>query len=143
MLSNEVNEIEVLLSNHSSERKQLESLDLSNLLIIKNPNNEVAFGNINPNIGYSPDVKIPIDILNTSESEKNIIHQRYGTFTLPPNRFSDITPSVYMQMKSEILFIKYTVLILSIIILMLDVKNIKSRIAQQEDIISEVMIIFY
>jgi hypothetical protein len=140
MLTNEVNNIENLLETHSTERKQLENLDLSNLLIIKNPNNEVALGKKFINPGYCPNSKLPIDvILNTSETEKNIIHQHYGTIAPPVHRGHEISPRLYSYMKTEILLIKYTILFLSLIILTLDAKNIRFRISQLEEIISEVI----
>jgi hypothetical protein len=86
--------------------------------------------------GYCPGGKITDDILNTSESEKNIIHQHYNTF--PTGRFNEISPRLYSCMRTETMLIKYVILVLSLIVLTLDVKNIRQRISQQDDIIAEV-----
>ena len=75
--------------------------------------------------------------MNLSENEKLLIHQHYGTFNFQ-SRFQDTSPRLFSHLKTEIMLIKYTVLLLSLIILTLDVKNIRGRISQQEDIISEV-----
>ncbi len=78
--------------------------------------------------------------MNTSETEKIIIHQHYGTFNIPlPNRIgNEISPRLFTYMKTEKLLIKYTVLLLSLIVLTLDIKNIRHRITNQDDIVSEV-----
>ena len=74
--------------------------------------------------------------LNASNTEKQIIHQHYGTINNHPQL--RISVERFYAFKMEVLLIKYTVLLLSLIMITLDVKNIRNRISNREDIISEV-----
>jgi hypothetical protein len=120
------------LENNSQEEKEpLQDLDISNLIFIKNPNNEFALGLC--------EEKIQIDPLNTSSSIKHITHQHYGTIPHRNNlTIQTISRQDFMELKIHSLLIKYVVLLLSLVLITLDVKNIRNRISSQEEIISEV-----
>lgn len=134
-MSNEANYLSQ--NNQNEQEKQpLQDLDLSHLILIKNPNNEVA-------IGYCPESKFREDPLNTTGNEKQIIHQHYGTIHYPIDNNNGqgiyaISPAQFIEWKIHSILIKYVVLLLSLILVTLDVKIIRNRISTQEDIISEV-----
>jgi hypothetical protein len=75
---------------------------------------------------------------------KQITHHHYGTIINPypthgQNRvFLGFTRRDFIELKIHSLLVKYVVLILSLILIILDTKNIKYRISQQEEIIAEV-----
>lgn len=88
-------------------------------------------------IGYCPEKKLQ-DPLNTSLSERQITHQHYGTFVHNNNNYFTYSAQDFTEAKIHCLLIKYVVLLLSLVLITLDIKNIKNRIASQEEIISEV-----
>jgi hypothetical protein len=143
-MNNEVNNENI---NHGEqpiydEKLPLQDLDLSNLILIKNPNNEVAIGNNTFIILGCAETKLKEDVLNTTGSEKQITHQRYGTFNNPNGVLINqvfVSPERFYALKIEVLLIKYTVLLLSLVLITLDIKNIRNRIASQDEIISEVI----
>lgn len=120
------------------QKEGFNDLDLSHLILIKNPNNEIALGKNILSSGYCPDAKA-VDILNTTGSEKIVTHEHYGTFNADPaHQFYSLER--FYAFKIEILLIKYTVLFLSLVLVALDIKNIRSRIASQDEIVAEVFI---
>ena len=78
--------------------------------------------------------------MNSSNSEKQITHQHYGTFVGGQNmqNIPIISPQEFNEWKIESLLLKYVVLLLSLVLITLDVKNIRNRIATQDDIVAEV-----
>lgn len=77
--------------------------------------------------------------LNLTDTEKQITHNHYGTINHHPHL--RISIERFYSFKMEVLFIKYSVLLVSLFMIVLDVKNIRNRISTQEDIIAEVNII--
>lgn len=75
--------------------------------------------------------------LNVTDTEKQIIHQHYGTFNQHPHM--RIPFERFYGFKMEVLIIKYTVLVLSLFMIAFDINNIRNRIKLQEDIVSEVI----
>ena len=65
-------------------------------------------------------------------------HNHYGTINHNPHL--RISIERFYSFKMEVLFIKYSVLLVSLFMIVLDVKNIRNRISTQEDIIAEVKI---
>lgn len=80
-----------------------------------------------------------MDPLNTTGSEKHITHLHYATIS-QQHHDHNIPPERFYTLKIEILLIKYTVLLLSLILITLDVKNIRNRISAQDDIVAEVIL---
>lgn len=90
-------------------------------------------------LGYNPEMKLIHDEnLNVTDTEKQVIHQHYGTINQFPHL--RISRERFYSFKMEVLLIKYTVLLLSLLMIVFDVRNIRNRIITQEDIISEVNI---
>jgi len=75
--------------------------------------------------------------LNLTDTEKQIVHNHYGTIP-HHNPIFRISIERFYSFKMEVLFIKYSVLLVSLFMIVLDVKNIRTRISLQDDIISEV-----
>lgn len=98
----------------------------------------------NYNIGYYSDQKPKYqDSLNNSLSDKQVTHQHYGTFqnAFQYNPFfANISLQEYGELKIHSLLVKYVVLLLSLVLITLDIKNIKARIYTQDEIISEVIL---
>ena len=76
--------------------------------------------------------------MNNSISEKQITHQHYGTIVNSQQAMLIFSQQDFTEAKIHSLLIKYVVLLLSLVLITLDVKNIRNRIASQEEIISEV-----
>jgi hypothetical protein len=72
---------------------------------------------------------------------KQVTHQHYGTIQLESrnNRLYYISRQDFVELRIHSLLIKYVVLLLSLVLISLDAKNIKNRIDSQEDIIAEVI----
>ena len=81
-MSNEENKENV--PNHND----LRSLDLSNLILIKNADDEIL-------IGYNLEGKHSTNISNSAESEKLLLHHHYGTIIQNNQQNENLNPLIY------------------------------------------------
>ena len=127
---------------------------LENMIIIKNPTNEIAIGVIckedliEDSHNYVKEKEIDNISNNSIFSDKLVTYQSYGIlsyasiqqlnqFNLNFSSLSPITQRSFFNFKIENLLVKYTIVILTFIQFILDLKNLKVRFTSQEEIISE------
>lgn len=118
------------------EKPELKNIDLSNLILIKNVDDEIL-------IGYNAEGKHNTMISNSSESEKLLVHHHYGTIIQNIQSHPDqpqllFDPQRVYAIKFEIMLLKYIILILSLILVVIDLKNVKARLDSKKEIIAEV-----
>ena len=126
--------------NLKSLEKQTEKIDVKNTSCFKMNENKSC-----QDLNNIPDFKEN----NSIFSEKIITYQSYGNSPIDSNLqslrqlgfFNPISTQTYFSYKVEQLLIKYTIIILSLITIVLDIRNFRSRVSHQDDIITDLRVI--
>lgn len=125
---------------------------LDQIIVVKHPTKEISLGCWSEEDNVSNNFKLIDQEFNHSHQNScsdlfmilntfNYISVNDGRIRnlnrLAFNQINQISQQRFYQIKVESLFIKYTIFILSVVMILLDIRNLKSRILSQDQIVSD------